>query len=154
MASPLFKFAPSEFSRQKSPKPFALPCMDAQMPRRQDGEERPGHHPSDPLRSSTKPAQKELVSFAVSNTFLLIPALSAVLGGAQSQWADFSNFHSPPLWAIIRCEGTAPTEGPSQTLLTRRASQSLTGGKRGVFERSELASACQGREAQNSRRPR
>jgi hypothetical protein len=32
-ASPLFKFAPSEFSRQKSPKPFALPRMDAQMPR-------------------------------------------------------------------------------------------------------------------------
>ena len=37
------------------------------------------------------------------------------------------------------------------SLLTRRASQSLTGGKRGVFERSELASACQGQEAQSSR---
>ena len=33
-ASPLFKFAPGELSRQKSPKPFALPCMDAPMPRR------------------------------------------------------------------------------------------------------------------------
>jgi hypothetical protein len=39
-------------------------------------------------------------------------------------------------------------------LQARRASPSLTGDKRGVSERSELASACQGREAQSSRRPR
>jgi hypothetical protein len=63
--------------------------MDAQMPRRQDGEERSGHHPSGPLRSSAKPAQKELGIFDPSNTFLLSPAFPAVLGGVQSQWVYF-----------------------------------------------------------------
>ena len=51
------------------------------MPRRQDGEERPGRHPADSLRSSAKPAQKELAIFDCSNTFLLSPSLPAVLGG-------------------------------------------------------------------------
>jgi len=50
----------------------------------------PGHHPSDSLRSSLKPAQKELGIFDPSNTFLLFPAFPAVLGGVQSLMAPFS----------------------------------------------------------------
>jgi hypothetical protein len=42
------------------------------------------------LRSSAKPAQKELGIFDPSNTFLLYPALPAVLSGVQSQWVYFS----------------------------------------------------------------
>ena len=64
----------------------------------------------------------------------------------------------PAPMATFRREGYAPTDEVEQSgvgsLLTRRASQSLTGEKRGVSERSELASACQGQDAQSSRRPR
>ena len=63
--------------------------MDAQMPRRQDGEEGPGRHPSGVLRSSEKPAQKELGIFDPSNTFLLFPTFPVVLGGVQSQLASY-----------------------------------------------------------------
>jgi len=49
-----------------------------------DGVERPGRHPTGSLRSSQKPAQKELAIFDRSNTFLLDPVFAAVLGGVQS----------------------------------------------------------------------
>jgi hypothetical protein len=91
-ALPSFKFAPSEFSRQKSPKPFALPCMDAQMPRRQDGEERPTHNPAGSLRSSLPAARKELAIVDRSDTFSLVPQSTAVLGVVQSQLAPFRAF--------------------------------------------------------------
>ena len=71
----------------------------------------------------------------------------------------FQSFRrSPPLWANNRQEGSAPADEVQQSgvgsLLARRASQFLAGNKRGVSERSELASACQGQDAQSSRRPR
>ena len=95
-----------------------------------------------------------------SNTFLLSPALPAVLGGVQSQRACFFNKSCRSLHRgrILRRKGSAFTDefeqGGIVPLLTRRASRFLTGSKRGVSEQSELASACQGREAQSSRRPR
>ena len=55
--------------------------MDAQMPRRQDGEERPGRHPAGSLRSSRPAARKELAIFNRSDTFSLTPQSTAVLGG-------------------------------------------------------------------------
>ena len=123
-ASPLFKFAPSEFSRQKSPKPFA-----------------PGRHPTGSLRSSAKPAQKELASFAGSDTFLLYPALPAVLGGRPVAVGG--------LFMTIK----SSTRG---SLLTRRASQPVTGeAKRCLRSVSdEFFSRRERREAQSSRRPR
>ena len=83
----------------------------------------------------------------------------------KSQWHPFLSFRRSPHCGrmdvrriILRREGSAPTDAVKKSgvssLLTRRASQTLTGEKRGVCERSELASACQGREAQSSRRPR
>jgi hypothetical protein len=95
-----------------------------------------------------------------SNTFLLSPPLPAVLGGVQSQGVCFiyQSCRSPHRGRILRREDSALTnefeQGGIFSLLARRASQSLTGEKRGVSERSELASACQGREAQSRRRPR
>ena len=63
----------------------------------------------------------------------------------------------PTEWAIVRQVGSAPTDevgySGNISLLARRASQFLTGDKPGVSERSELTSACQGREAQSGRRP-
>ena len=54
--------------------------------------------------------------------------------------------------AIITVGSPGIHEKPTKvSLLSRRASQSLTGVKRGVSERSELASACQGQDAQSSR---
>ncbi|MEJ2331109.1 MAG: hypothetical protein P8Z33_15110 [Gammaproteobacteria bacterium] len=54
--------------------------------------------------------------------------------------------------AIITVGSSGIHEKPTKvSRLARRASQSLTGVKRGVSERSELASACQGQDAQSSR---
>jgi hypothetical protein len=78
---------------------------------------------------------------------------------SSRSWRPFQSFHrNPHRERIVRREGSVPTDAVTKSgvssLLTRRASQSLTGGKRGVSERSELASAWQGQEAQRSRRPR
>jgi hypothetical protein len=71
-------------------------------------------------------------------------------------WRHFQDFRrSPHRGRNLRREGSAPTDEFERcvivSLLTRRASQSLTGEKRDVFERSELASASQECEAQSSR---
>ena len=53
-----------------------------------------------------------------------------------------------------RCVNTGSGMSTGGSTLARRASPSLAGDKRGMSERSELSSACQGLEAQSSRGPR
>ena len=92
-----------------------------------------------------------------------LSACSAVHCGTSvapsRSWHPFHSFRrSSHCGRILGREVSTPADEVEQSgiipLLARRASQSLTGDKRGVFERSELASACQGKKRRAAFRPR